>query len=555
MTWGQEVAHIMRKDVREQRWVIAGYLVVVALATANALAWLGSRNAVEGAMLLVVALGMLLIALLIQADSPTRPDAFWAMHPHRPSAVMSAKLALAALVIVLPAVIGQYVALSTLALGASVAGRMIIASAVLYFAWLLGAMVISAMTPDLRTFLLVIIVTPFILVFVAGLFIAREAAASINVSAAVVPVAYIAPVMLVAFLYRRRDTRRRMWIAAFGTVACTAYAIVFASLSAFADPASRAERAHKVALQFSAGRLSRSPAGSATLVFRMMADSALPGERIVFTPSVVSITLKNGKQITLRERIGEWALIEPALSVGTGIPLVVGTGIPFVVGTENPHGMRSVAIQIPARDAGFADIDVAEVRIEGDVRVITATLLGTMPFEEGASLTEPGTRVEVDRLAANPDPVVRLHVRSRVRAGTNLFAQVSGQRAFDVALVDDSARTARLLYPRGGRTFSGAMVLPGADVDNVLLELGVALPNGNPAFPEMERTPLTGPVTHDALPEPGTSWRRNARLAVIRWAPEGNYHVVSAAAQDLSVRDGVTADVPPARRVVNAAQR
>ena len=533
MTWAQEVAHIMRKDVREQRWVLAGYLIVVALATVNALAWLGSRNSFNGGMLLVVALGMLLFALFIQADSPTRPDAFWAMHPHRPSAVMSAKLALSALVIVWPAVIGQYVALSTLALDASVAERMLVASAVMYFAWLLGAMVISAMTPDLRTFLLVVIVTPFILGIAAGLFIPRDAAVSMNASPAIALVAYIAPVMLVGFLYRHRDTRRRIWIAAFGVVACTAYVIVFASRSAFADAAPLPAREDKVSLRFVVGRLSRLPGGAATLDIRILADGAHPGERMAFTPTLVSITLSNGKQITLSQRIGEWPLFVPEVSVGKGSAVLVGR--------ENPHGLGRVAIQLPAHDANFADADVAEVRIEGEVRAATATLVGSMSSEEGASLTQHGTRFQVDRLGGSPEPVIRLHVRSHVPVGTSLFFQpFNGQPAFDVALVDDSAHTARLLYQRGTSSFSGAMVLPGANIDNVLMDLGVALPNGNPAFPEMERTPTAGTIKRDPPPEVDLSWARHARLAVVRWTPAGNYHVAEMASRDTSARDAAT---------------
>ena len=62
------------RDVRELRWAVGGYLAVVALATVSALGWLGaqllrSRNAVRGGH------GMLLLASLVQADSPTRADA------------------------------------------------------------------------------------------------------------------------------------------------------------------------------------------------------------------------------------------------------------------------------------------------------------------------------------------------------------------------------------------------------------------------------------------------------------------------------------------------
>lgn len=170
MTWTAEVAHIMRKDLRELRLVIAGYASVLVLATANALGWFGTHT-FEGGMLIVVGLGMLLLASFVQSDSPTRPDAFWAAHPHRPSAVMASKLMSGATIILLPALVGQYIALASLAVDGSSAARAMSASAVVYLAWLLSVLVISAITPDLRTFILIIVVTPFALGIAAALFL------------------------------------------------------------------------------------------------------------------------------------------------------------------------------------------------------------------------------------------------------------------------------------------------------------------------------------------------------------------------------------------------
>ena len=160
MTWAAEVAHIMRKDVRELRWVVAGYLFVLAIATMSALGWFGTQHSFDGLMFLVVIMGMFLLASLVQADSPTRPDAFWATHPHRASAVMFAKLASAIVVVVAPALAGQYAAIAVLAVDGSTAARILAVTAVVYGAWLILTLVIAAITPDIRSFVMVLIATP-----------------------------------------------------------------------------------------------------------------------------------------------------------------------------------------------------------------------------------------------------------------------------------------------------------------------------------------------------------------------------------------------------------
>lgn len=202
MKWGSEVAHIMRKDVRELRWVIAGYLIALALATVNARGLFSGHTFPMG-MLFVIVMGMLLLASFVQSDSPTRPDAFWAIHPQRPSAVMFSKLALAGGVILIPALIGQYAALSPLDIDVATAAPLLAASAGIFGAWLVFAFVVSAITPDIRTFILVAIAASIGLLL--GLFFDGPMI-SVAARAGACAAGVMGALILLALLYRTRDS-------------------------------------------------------------------------------------------------------------------------------------------------------------------------------------------------------------------------------------------------------------------------------------------------------------------------------------------------------------
>ncbi len=102
----------MMKDIREARWAIAGYELIVVLATMHAVGAFapssGILDLLTGALTL---LGLMLTVSVVQADSPTRSNAFWTTRPFAPWAVLVAKLVFAAVVIVGPPLLGQIAAL------------------------------------------------------------------------------------------------------------------------------------------------------------------------------------------------------------------------------------------------------------------------------------------------------------------------------------------------------------------------------------------------------------------------------------------------------------
>lgn len=152
MSWAREVAHVAWKDVVYARWVLALHaLVTSAVAIMVVAEWSAGPTSVWRTTVIIT--GMLLVATLVQADSPSRPDADWAHRPLRPSAVFAAKAATILVVAPVAPLLGQLAAV--LAHGATPTSipTLLGVSLVHYGLWLAIAGVVAAITPDLRTFI------------------------------------------------------------------------------------------------------------------------------------------------------------------------------------------------------------------------------------------------------------------------------------------------------------------------------------------------------------------------------------------------------------------
>jgi hypothetical protein len=108
MKWHAQVLHVARKDLRLSRWLLLAYAAVVAGVGAAAAEW-GVFAAVAPPlrMLGVVLLGTVLLAFLVQADSPARSDSLWVILPLRSSAVFAAKLLVGVVVLIGIPLLGQ----------------------------------------------------------------------------------------------------------------------------------------------------------------------------------------------------------------------------------------------------------------------------------------------------------------------------------------------------------------------------------------------------------------------------------------------------------------
>src|SRR5262245_19995430 len=137
MTWLDQVLHIAWKDVREEAWRLGAYLAITAFA--GVAVFMKAFGYSDVVTFIVLLFGMILAAAVVQSDSPIASDSFWGSRPFRPTAMLGAKVLLAAIVILIPS-IAQGVALTVSGTDGGDAALAILDSARMYGLWLLAAM-------------------------------------------------------------------------------------------------------------------------------------------------------------------------------------------------------------------------------------------------------------------------------------------------------------------------------------------------------------------------------------------------------------------------------
>jgi hypothetical protein len=162
MSMWNQIWHVVRKDVRRFRWLLLAQCAVTAVA---ALAAIGPRahsgerpvlvlaaDVAGGWPVAVVIMAVLLTALVVQADSPSRSDAFWASRPLRPLAVLLAKaVTLAGFLLVLP-VVADALVLASHSVSPIEMAPMLRDGFLVHLSTVLAAGTLAALTSDLATF-------------------------------------------------------------------------------------------------------------------------------------------------------------------------------------------------------------------------------------------------------------------------------------------------------------------------------------------------------------------------------------------------------------------
>lgn len=487
MSWFAQVGHVMRKDLRETRWLIATYAAIVLLSTAHALEWPATSNNVLGvSMLFVVGMGVFVVAALVQADSPTRADAFWASRPFHPSAMLAAKLLFAAIVVAGPALLGQFAAISKFDLSAGSFARLIGKSAYIYAMWLILGMVVAAVTRDLRAFVVTIIAIP---VFDALGFAALSwfPAMSGPAHIALKMVSIVGGLVLLAILYRTRDMRRRTWIAAF----CIVSGVFYALFGELAPPAAIAESTTqagdfglRVEVLHPETIVDRS---EVRLVLRL--EGPPPAERLTFEPKSVLIHLHDGK--TLRTTIGTGIILfTPRLPSGSSIEWLA---LEDFVGTMNPVHLVTT-LKEPDRRAIREGKGIARVVIEGTMFAMAPRLIATLPLTTGASMTREGARVEVVRVSRGSNNATIAVRESSIRLDERpaVAGVLLGGSTLEFALLNTSRGEARMLYKQGSTSQGESLVLPGIDLHDVTSPFQTDRMNDNRLETRVDETWMAG---------------------------------------------------------------
>ncbi len=152
MRWLSQVAHVAAKDARMTRWLAVGYAVLVALAAFQ----LGGGVLPAAWSALAMLIVLLAIAQVVQDDPAIRDDAFWVSRPLSPSAVFTAK-ALTLLVAAAIALAGQAVLLARYAVTGSDLLHWLVGEWLTWLGMVGAAVIVAALTRDLRGFVIALI--------------------------------------------------------------------------------------------------------------------------------------------------------------------------------------------------------------------------------------------------------------------------------------------------------------------------------------------------------------------------------------------------------------
>jgi hypothetical protein len=514
MKWSAQVVHVARKDIRFGRWLLLAYTAVVVAAAASVFAEWTMAYAYTTPFgwiiyMAVVGLGMFTVATLVQADSPSRSDAYWPTLPFRASAVFTAKLLVMGLVLVGIGLVGQLTVLLLHAVPVSHVPRILGASAQAYGFWLVLAALLAAVTPDLRTFVVGLVATLFLwlvgasaLSYVGYL---RGSASELPVNPSrVTPFLMLGgPLLAVWHQYVTRNTRRSLVLA--GLFMGVAVARGFSAQAA--EPVLPAAGDVPGPLRGSLSVELPEWYRTAEWRFTVHLDGASASHEYRLVSPVVHLEWADGSTTEIPLREGTIPLNDPRPRLGEALRWL-GEEEQQILRVSVDPGLTSVQ-----RDAVLRG-DV-RLTVAGHVEVHEPRLHTQLVLEEGAVAVAEGWRarlVDVDETAQPPVVRVRTSVIAlQGAAGRSARREWSmlGSRAPRYALVNDGRQEAVHPMTGGGSGIMGGRVLPGIQGRGWDQQL------------------LARPYPMGAEPQPlvDAEWLQGARLLFFEWDLVGSYPV------------------------------
>ena len=462
MNWLAQVRHVLGKDVREFRWQLVAYIAIVAIAVIRGVGWAPLSDFMF-AMIAVVIAGIIAVASAVQADSPTRSDAFWASHPLRPSAMIGAKVAFA-LILLAIGLAGQAISIRAFDVEASEILSMLARTIVPYGSWLLIALIVAALARDLRSFVLAIGGTFVASVVVAALISsARPAEPQIEgntvpaVIAGLAPFAAIGGLCLLVWLYRSRDMRLRTRIAGFGLAALTLPATCASppDVRGNENPAT----SERVALGLDHTRGEPLVDGSG---LRLILTSApIPDAlRLGFEPETYVVRLRDGSALRIHH---QRSIIDLHQLTYRGALIPRDVSVRWINAPIREPLRMHLSVPLTRTERRAVEAGVASVAVEGRVVVWEVQSLATLPLAVGAEVVRDGYRIRMEKWSRDSsDLPVTIQASSIGRSMLgSAFAAVMMESPVRCALINTARGEGLMLVRNGVGTSSDGLVLPG----------------------------------------------------------------------------------------------
>jgi hypothetical protein len=496
MKWHAQVAHVARKDLHHTAWLVVAYAAVAALAT---LASRWDRFGAAGTFFYtvpLVVLGMILTAVVVQSDSPARSTALWVTLPLRPSAVLCAKILVAALVVVGLPLLGQLAVIVMHATRSGDIPGLLVLSALAYGVWLAIAAALAALTRDLRSFLVALILVMLAWGIVMSTIYNRTAPAP-AAPYLINTVQLTGLLLLLAHQYLTRDVRR-------GIMGAAVLWLLFLALPMVV-------RRSDVSRTAASARI---PASLRPAVFRMEGVDLDAGSH-----ASVQIRLEGAS------RFHEYALVAPVVrlhgrdgsseAVPTpGVEVVLNEPTLRLAGRlvwlGDPEGptthLGGLPVELaPAQREALAR-GGARLSVRGHLEVREPRTRLDLPLAEGATAASGGLWVKVARAESfGEGPSLEVQTSSIAFPSRHRpdALVVLGRESVEYALVNRRRGEALALRQGGSAGSSLPLMLPGPSTASRTLQL----------LPPQTRAPET---------HVDREWLSGASLVLVQWSPLGS---------------------------------
>jgi hypothetical protein len=494
----------VRKDVQQFRWLLAAFAALLLAATVGA----ASRERLldgnlQWAAGLLLILGPIIAASLVQADSPTRADAFWASHPFRRWSMLGAKVTLVLVLLLVTPLVGQLLGLIAFEVPASELPMIMLASSVWYGLALLVALFIGALTRELRGFILGLIA--FFVAIVAISILAEELRWSWNPVLRVVlqTLALGGIVALFVILYVRRDTRS----ARAAGVASLALLLI-ASVNPIGQAAPNSTPAGLLRPKTMAGvalelRDTSQITRTGQAQFRLRLVHGVDGLHYRLDDMHARFFLRGGATLDVPARQLIAHTITPVLATGSltlpEVPTIRATEESFVSSATD----LTVDLDSDQRTTLAQGVDSAE--LIANVVVFEPRVLTVLPLRAGAHSLDNGYDVRIEQVAlGSSSDLVEVAVRT-VAGAAGEYAWLDNTNGFFAILVDSNKTEAIGLARSRASANPGLLVLPGA-----------GLRQGSVMFRKPHVMRGQAPVQTDAF-------RQGASLLLVQWQPAAQY--------------------------------
>ena len=512
MSWLREVFHVAGKDARFARW----WLVAYGLAVAGVTAWVATGGWADWDVLPplgLILMGLLLVAILVQVDSPARSDAFWTTRPLRPSAVFGAKVLVVLVLVVGVGLLGQTVALLAWAVPVRELIVVLGESAGSYGGVLAFGLLVAGLTRDIRTFALALI-----LLFVIGqlstlvllALIGPEALSRRPFAPSMFPhglyeaLGMAGLLAVLAHQYVTRDRRRSVSLGVAWWVVWTGIGILGpapASVEAGA-PGPPPGELREPTLVIDSPRAQ----GDDDHYFPVGLGNTDPRHRYTLISAAVRVREADGTQSVIPIRPPDHlTLTEPGVRAFELDRPGSGRAAPS-------ESRRTLRLPLSRDHIERARRGETQLVLEGRLAVSEAVRVARLPLEPGFQVRRSGWRIRLGQIDTSRSPVqlsVEISLvgsQGRVAERSPTFALFG--EAMEVALVNPDLGEGIRLRSRLGGTHSGLLVIPGAAVRRV------------------RHTYEPTPVQIEGQ-EVDQEWFSDAHLVIAEWKPLGSYPVQS----------------------------